>query len=177
MSGLRVGSGLDVHPFAPDGTGRPLVLGGVTVADEGGLEGHSDADVVAHAVADALLGAVAAGDLGSRFGVDEPATDGADSIGLLTAVVRDLADAGWRPSNLDVTVVAQRPRLGPFRDGMRANLARAAALDHGAVSVKFTTTDGLGAVGRGEGIACWATAMVERFGSPPGPTTPAAGEA
>lgn len=160
VSDLRIGSGLDVHPFAADGADRRLVLGGVTVAETGGLEGHSDADVVSHAVADALLGAVAAGDLGSRFGVDDPSLEGADSIALLTAVVRDLAEAGWRPVNVDLTVVAQRPRLAPHRDAMRASLASAVTLPPESVSVKFTTTDGLGAVGRGEGIAAWATVLV-----------------
>ena len=162
MSDLRVGSGLDVHPFAPADAGRPLVLAGVVVPDAGGLAGHSDADVIAHAVADALLGAVAAGDLGSRFGVDDPAMADADSIGLLASVAGDLADAGWSAGNVDVTVVAQRPRLAAHRDAMRANLARALAVPEGAVSVKFTTTDRLGAVGRGEGIACWATVLVRR---------------
>lgn len=162
MSDLRIGSGLDIHPFAADGAGRRLVLGGVTVAETGGLDGHSDADVVTHAVADALLGAVAAGDLGSRFGVDDPSLEGADSMALLTEVVRDLAEAGWQPVNLDLTVVAQGPRLAPHRDAMRARLAGVVALPPEAVSVKFTTTDGLGAVGRGEGIAAWATVLVRR---------------
>ena len=162
MGDLRIGSGLDVHPFAVDGSDRPLVLGGVTVAATGGLDGHSDADVVAHAVADALLGAVAAGDLGSRFGVDDPALGGADSMGLLAEVVADLATAGWQPDNVDLTVVAQRPRLAPHRDAMRGALAGALRLAPEAVSVKFTTTDGLGAVGRGEGIAAWATVLVRR---------------
>lgn len=160
MSDLRIGSGFDVHPFASEGAGRPLVLGGVEVTATGGLDGHSDADVVAHAVADALLGAAAAGDLGSRFGVDDPALAGADSMTLLTQVVRDLAEDGWRPVNVDLTVVAQRPRLAPHRDAMRTALAAAVTLPVDAVSVKFTTTDGLGAVGRGEGIAAWATVLV-----------------
>lgn len=160
VNDLRIGSGLDVHPFAPDDAARPLVLGGVTVAATGGLEGHSDADVVAHAVADALLGAVAAGDLGSRFGVDDPALADGDSMALLSQVVRDLADAGWRPVNVDLTVVAQRPRLAPHRDAMRSALAHAVTVPAESVSVKFTTTDGLGAVGRGEGIAAWATVLV-----------------
>lgn len=159
---VRIGSGIDVHPFAPAGTSRPLVLAGVTVPDANGLDGHSDADVVAHAVADALLGAVAAGDLGSRFGVDRPEVAGADSLGMLASVVGDLSRQGWRPANLDVTVVAQTPRLAPFREAMCGNLARASLLPPDAVSVKFTTTDGLGAVGRGEGIACWATVLVRR---------------
>lgn len=161
MSDVRVGSGLDVHPFSDD-PGRRLVLAGVVVPDADGLAGHSDADVVAHATADALLGAVAAGDLGSRFGVDRPEMANADSLGLLAGVVGDLRDRGWRAGNLDVTVVAQRPRLAAHRDAMRTNLARATMLAVEDVSVKFTTTDRLGAVGRGEGIACWATVLVVR---------------
>lgn len=157
---MRIGSGIDIHPFR-GGDQRPLILAGVTVRDAGGLAGHSDADVVAHAVADALLGAVALGDLGSHFGIDRPELAGADSLSLLSTVVTRLRAAGSRPVNVDCTVVAQVPRLGDFRDGMRANLARALEVEVGAVSVKFTTTDELGTIGRGEGIACWATALVE----------------
>jgi 2-C-methyl-D-erythritol 2,4-cyclodiphosphate synthase len=156
---IRIGSGLDVHPFGDDG--RPLVLAGVQVPGAPGLAGHSDADVVAHAVADALLGAMAAGDLGSRFGVDDPEVAGADSLRLLAGVVADLHAAGRRVGNLDCTVVAQRPRLAPHRDRMRANLARVLGIGPDATSVKFTTTDHLGALGRGEGMACWATVLVE----------------
>jgi 2-C-methyl-D-erythritol 2,4-cyclodiphosphate synthase len=156
---LRVGSGLDVHPFGDDPQ-RPLVLGGVRVPGAPGLAGHSDADVAAHAVADALLGACALGDLGSRFGVDRPETAGADSLELLAAVVADLAAAGYRVGNVDVTIVAQRPRLAPYREAMRDNLARVLEVGPGMVSVKATTTDRLGTVGRGEGIAAWATCTV-----------------
>lgn len=157
---VRIGSGLDVHPFA-DEPGRPLVLAGVTVPEGPGLAGHSDADVAAHAVADALLGAAALGDLGNHAGVDLPETAGADSLGLLRDVVATLAGAGYAPTNVDLTIVAQRPRLAGFRDAMRDRLSDALGLDVGAVSVKFTTTDHLGAVGRGEGIACWATVLVD----------------
>lgn len=156
---LRIGSGLDVHAFA-GGEDRPLVLGGVAVRPDGGLAGHSDADVVAHAVADALLGAAALGDLGSRFGVDDPEVAGANSMELLGVVVHDLLEAGWRPANVDVTVVAQTPRLAQHRDTMRGHLARVLIADVEAVSVKFTTTDRLGTFGRGEGIGCWAVATV-----------------
>ena len=154
---MRIGQGLDVHPFAD---GRPLVLAGVTIPDARGLAGHSDADVVAHAVIDALLGATAMGDIGERFGTDDPDVAGADSMQLLRTVVADLAAAGWRPGNLDVTVVAERPRLAPHRTAMRASLAAAVGLDEGAVSVKATTADALGSIGRGEGIACWAICTV-----------------
>jgi 2-C-methyl-D-erythritol 2,4-cyclodiphosphate synthase len=154
----RIGSGLDVHPFADD-PDRRLVLAGVEVPGPG-LAGHSDADVVAHAVADALLGAIAAGDLGTRFGVDEPATARADSLGLLSQVVDDVRALGLALANLDCTVVAQRPRLAGHREQMRANLARTLAVEIADVSVKFTTTDRLGSLGRGEGVACWATVLL-----------------
>lgn len=156
---LRIGQGLDVHPVAD---GRRLVLAGVVVPWDRGLAGHSDADVVAHAVADALLGAAALGDIGQRFGVDDPALAGADSLWMLRAVVDDVAAAGWRPGNVDVTVVAEAPRLAPHRGQMRANLAEVLGLDRGAVSVKATTSDRLGSIGRGEGIACWAVCTVVR---------------
>lgn len=156
---VRVGSGFDVHPFSED-PDRVLVLAGVRIPGAPGLAGHSDADVAAHAAADALLGAAALGDLGTRFGVDRPALAGADSLALLRAVVDDVAAAGWQVGNLDVTVVAERPRLAPHREPMRANLARTLDLDVGAVSVKFTTTDGLGALGRREGIAALAACLI-----------------
>lgn len=154
----RIGSGLDVHPFASDG--RPLVLAGVTVPDHEGLDGHSDADVVSHAVADALLGALALGDLGSRFGVDTDDLAGADSLELLGQVVDDVAGRGYVIGNVDVTVIAQRPRLAEQRGAMRERLAVTLAVDVDRVSVKATTTDRLGTIGRGEGIACLATALL-----------------
>jgi 2-C-methyl-D-erythritol 2,4-cyclodiphosphate synthase len=159
MRAPRVGTGLDVHAFGAD-PDRPLVLCGVHLPEGPGLAGHSDADVGAHAVADALLGAVALGDLGSRFGVDHPEVAGADSLDLLAAVVADVVAGGYRIGNVDLTLVATRPRLAPHRAAMRANLARVLAVPVAAVAVKFTTTDGLGAVGRGEGIAGWASALV-----------------
>lgn len=156
----RIGAGLDVHPFDPGGD-RPLVLAGVRIPGAPPLSGHSDADVVCHAVADALLGAVALGDLGERFGVDRRETAGADSLdGLLSAVVADVAAAGYTVGNVDVTVVAQTPRLAAHRPAMRDNLARVLGVDVDAVSVKATTTDRLGSVGRAEGIAAWATCLV-----------------
>ena len=158
MTGVRIGTGLDVHPFADEP--RPLVLAGVTVPDGPGLAGHSDADVVSHAVADALLGALALGDLGSRFGVDTPELAGTDSLAFVRAAVADVRARGYRVGNVDAVVVAQRPRLAPHRDAMRARLADALAVDVDAVSLKSTTTDRLGTIGRGEGIACWATVLV-----------------
>lgn len=158
---MRIGSGLDVHPFAADPGQRSLVLAGVRVPDGPPLEGHSDADVAAHAVTDALLGALALGDLGSWFGVDRPEVAGADSMDLLRTVVARVHDDGWSLGNLDLTVVAQRPRLAGHRDAMRHNLATATAVEVDRISVKFTTTDRLGALGRGEGIAAWASVLVE----------------
>lgn len=160
MTDVRVGTGLDVHPFADQP--RPLVLAGVTVPDGPGLAGHSDADVVAHAVTDALLGALALGDLGSRFGVDTPELAGADSLAFVRAAVADVRAAGFEVANVDAVVVAQRPRLAAYRDDMRRGLAGALGVDLDRVSVKATTTDRLGTIGRGEGIACWATATVAR---------------
>jgi len=154
----RVGIGFDVHPFAEDGA-RPLVLGGVELPGERGLAGHSDADVVAHAVADALLGACALGDLGDHFPDSDPAWAGSDSVdGLLVAVVRLAGGAGWRPVNVDVTVVLEAPRLAPHRPRMQQRLSAAVGAD---VSVKATRAERLGAMGRGEGIACFAVALVE----------------
>jgi 2-C-methyl-D-erythritol 2,4-cyclodiphosphate synthase len=156
---IRVGSGLDVHPFSSDGE-RPLRLAGVEVPGAPGLEGHSDADVAAHAVADALLGACALGDLGSRFGVERPELAGADSLRLLAEVVADVGAEGYEVGNVDLTIVAQRPRLAAHRDQMRANLAGVLQVQVDRVSVKATTTDRLGTLGRGEGIAAWATCTV-----------------
>ncbi len=156
---MRIGSGLDMHAFSGDAQ-RPLVLGGVVVPGTSGLAGHSDADVVAHALADALLGAAALGDLGSLFGVDDPALVRADSLTLLRRVVDHLGAAGWRATNIDCTVIAERPRLTAHRQAMRERLASVVDLPLSSVSVKVTSTDGLGAVGRGEGIACWATCLI-----------------
>lgn len=157
---MRMGSGVDVHAFA-EGAG-PLILGGVTVPDAPGLAGHSDADVVAHAVADALLGATGRGDLGTRFGVADPTVTDATSMDLLAEVVEETAAEGWSVVNVDCTVLAERPWLSPFRKQMVANLSE--VLGCGAVSVKFTTTDGLGFLGRGEGVACWAVCLLGRGG-------------
>ncbi|MFN2557589.1 MAG: 2-C-methyl-D-erythritol 2,4-cyclodiphosphate synthase [Nitriliruptorales bacterium] len=156
---MRVGSGLDVHAFSSDPQ-RPLVLGGVVVPGSPGLAGHSDADVVAHALADALLGAAALGDLGSVFGVDDPALAGAESLTLLGRVVAEVRLAGWRARNIDCTVVATRPRLAAHRQAIRERLASVLDLPVASVSLKITSSDGIGAVGRGEGIACWATCLI-----------------
>jgi 2-C-methyl-D-erythritol 2,4-cyclodiphosphate synthase len=152
-----VGQGFDVHPFSDD-PARPLVLGGVTFEGERGLAGHSDADVVAHAVTDALLGAAGLGDIGQHFPDDDPALAGADSLDLLRRAVADVRGAGWAPGNVDCTVVLDAPKLAP----RRAELERALTDAVGApVTVKGKRTEGLGALGRGEGIACFAVALVE----------------
>jgi 2-C-methyl-D-erythritol 2,4-cyclodiphosphate synthase len=153
-----VGIGFDVHPFSDD-PARPLVLGGVELPGEPGLAGHSDADVVAHAVADALLGAAGLGDLGEHFPATEPKWAGADSLGLLAHVVALVEEAGWRPANVDCSVVLEAPRLAPYRQRMEARLSEAAGV---TVSVKVKGAEGLGALGRGEGVACWAVALVEQ---------------
>ena len=157
---MRVGQGFDVHPFAPDPM-RRLVLGGVEITGARGLAGHSDADVVAHALTDAVLGAAALGDIGTHFPDSDPAFAGADSLRLLETAVERARAAGWEPVNGDLTVVAEAPRLAPFV------LAMAEALTNvrGApVSVKATRAEGLGSIGRAEGIACLAVVLLHPTG-------------
>ena len=154
---IRVGLGFDVHAFSDD-AGRRLVLGGVEIDGERGLAGHSDADVIAHAVADALLGAAGIGDLGGLFPASDPTWKDADSIELLIEVRGRVAAAGWRAVNVDCAVVLEAPTLAPHRQAMEARLRGAAGAD---VSVKAKRAEGLGAIGRQEGVACWAVALVE----------------
>ncbi len=151
----RVGMGFDVHPFATD-PDRPLVLGGITFEGPG-LVGHSDADAIAHACCDALLGAAGLGDIGSHFPDTDPALAGADSLELLRAVGREVVAAGFAVGNVDCSVVCDRPRIGPVRDEMQARLSDAAG---GPVTVKGKRPEGLGSLGRGEGVACWAVALL-----------------
>ena len=155
----RVGIGLDVHAFAP---GRRLVLGGVEVPHEQGLAGHSDGDALAHALIDALLGAAGRGDIGQWFPSDDPRYADADSLELLRVVAETLRGEGWVPANVDATVIAQRPRLAEHVAAMRARLAAALGVPSGDVNVKATTTDHLGTLGRGEGIAVQAVALLIR---------------
>ena len=155
---VRVGLGFDVHRFSDD-PGRPLVLGGVHVTGERGLAGHSDADVIAHAVADALLGAAGLGDLGGRFPDTDPEWAGADSVSLLARVVDDLRSAGWHALNVDCAVLLEAPRLAPHREQMQRRMGDVVGAD---VTVKAKRPEGLGALGRAEGVACWAVALVER---------------
>lgn len=156
---MRIGHGYDVHRLVPD---RKLILGGVEIPHETGLLGHSDADVLTHAVMDALLGAAAMGDIGTLFPDQDDRYAGADSIGLLQKVVDRLAAAGYQIGNLDVTVLAQAPKLRPFIDLMRENLAAACRISVGFVSVKATTEEGLGFSGRKEGIAAHAVCLIEQ---------------
>ena len=156
---IRVGSGVDVHAFGDDDA-RPLVLGGVVVPGAPGLAAHSDGDVVLHALASAVLGAAGLGDLGSVVGTDHPRHAGVASTVFLRAAADAAAVEGWRVSSVDCTIVAQRPRLAVHREAMAAVVADLLGLPGGAASVKITSTDGLGSIGRGEGIACWATAVL-----------------
>ena len=154
---IRVGIGYDVHAFAE---GRPLRLGGVEIPHTHGLAGHSDADVVLHAIADALLGAAGLGDIGQHFPDSDPTWAGADSRDLLRRVVQLMRGAGFVPINVDVTVVAQEPKLAPYRDQMHREIASCLGLDPSSVSIKATTTEGLGFTGRREGIAAVAVALI-----------------
>lgn len=153
----RVGFGYDTHPLV---AGRRLVLGGVTIAHDRGLDGHSDADALAHALIDALLGAAGQGDIGQKFPADDDRWKDADSLELLSAVVSDLAAAGFVPHNVDATILAERPRLLPHLDAMRRRLADRLGVDVAAVNVKATRGEGMGPVGRGEGIAVHAVVTV-----------------
>lgn len=154
---MRVGIGFDVHPFSED-PARPLVLGGVTIVGERGLAGHSDADVVSHAAADALLGAAGLGDIGAHFPDTDPRWKGADSLRILGGVIDLVTAAGWSVGNVDVSVVTEAPRLAPHRDEMARRMG---AVVGASVSVKAKRAEGLGAIGRGEGIACYAVALLE----------------
>ena len=161
MTGLRIGHGYDVHRLTE---GRRLILGGVEVPYEKGLLGHSDADVLTHAVMDALLGAAALGDIGKLFPDTDAAYAGISSILLLERVAERLREAGYAVVNLDATVLAQAPKLAPYRERMRENLARVLVLDASRVSVKATTEEGLGFTGEGLGIAAHAVALLEKIG-------------
>ncbi len=154
---MRIGIGYDIHRFQE---GRPLVLGGLTLPGETGLGGHSDADVLLHAVMDALLGAAGLGDIGQRYPTNDPAHAGADSLRLLAEVRAAVEEAGHRPESVDATVIAERPKLGPHLPQMRKAIGKALGLDAGRVNVKATTNEGIGALGRGEGIAAIAVTLL-----------------
>jgi 2-C-methyl-D-erythritol 2,4-cyclodiphosphate synthase len=155
---LRIGQGFDSHPLEP---GRRLILGGVEIAHDRGLRGHSDADVAAHALANAILGALGEGDLGRHFSDKDPQYKDANSIELLRSIWRLAAAQGFKLVNADVTIIAQNPRLAGFLDQMRANLATALDAEPQSVNVKASSPEGLGAIGRGEGMMALAVVLIE----------------
>ena len=157
MSTTRVGIGYDSHRFAPPG---PLVLGGVSIPSDVRLHGHSDGDAIAHAVTDAILGAANAGDIGEMFSDKDPANRGKDSIEMLAAAVARIRKSGWRVAQVDVTVITEQPRIAPHRDAMRQRLSDALDVSVDDVSVKGKTNEGMGWIGRGEGLACMAVATI-----------------
>ena len=155
----RIGMGYDVHPFAER---RPLILGGLTIPYHQGLAGHSDADCLVHAICDALLGAISEGDLGRHFPDSDPRYKDLESLLLLKKVVEMAERKGFRISNIDATIVAQAPQLAPYRPQMEEKIALTVGVERGQVNVKATTTEGLGSIGRGEGIAAYAVVLVEK---------------
>jgi len=157
---MRIGHGYDVHRLAE---GRALILGGVNIPYEKGLLGHSDADVLLHALMDAILGAAALGDIGKLFPDSSEEYAGADSRVLLSRVCERLAQAGYRVCNVDCTVLAQRPKLAPYIDEMRRNMAQTMGIDYDCVSVKATTEEGLGFTGEGLGIAAHAVVLIDKL--------------
>lgn len=157
---MRIGHGYDVHRFK---AGRDLILGGVEIPYDKGLDGHSDADVLVHAVMDALLGAAALGDIGKHFPDTDKKYQDADSIKLLWEVIGKLKDAGYQPLNIDSTICAQAPKLAPYIDEMRENIAVACGLKKSAVSVKATTEEGLGFTGSLEGISATAVCLLQEI--------------
>ncbi len=154
---IRIGQGVDIHPFAAD---RPLYLGGVRISDTGGLAGHSDADAVLHAVTDALLGAAGAGDIGHYFPSDDERWRNADSSRFVREAKRILDEMNAEISNVDITIIAQQPKLAPHREAIVASVAHLLSLPQGHVNVKATTTDHLGFIGRSEGICAMAVVLV-----------------
>ena len=160
MTPIRIGQGFDVHALV---AGRPLIIGGVTIPYEKGLDGHSDADVLLHAITDAILGAAGLGDIGRHFPDTDPEFKGADSRKLLREAAARVKQAGYAVVNIDCTIIAQAPKMAPHVGAMVANIAADCAVDAGCVNVKAKTTERLGFTGRGEGIAAEAVALVERL--------------
>jgi 2-C-methyl-D-erythritol 2,4-cyclodiphosphate synthase len=161
MSGFRIGQGVDAHRLVP---GRPLILGGVSIPHERGLEGHSDGDVLLHAIADALLGALGEGDLGRHFPSSDPGLRGIASVEIVSKVMAMSRERGFRVVNLDATVIAQAPRLAPHQDAMEKVVADLLGVSSDAVNLKVTSTDEVGAIGRGEGMAATAVVLLRSAG-------------
>jgi len=158
---IRIGYGYDLHKLVE---GRPCIIGGVTIPFDKGLDGHSDADVLLHAITDALLGALALGDIGTHFPDTDPEWEGADSAVLIGEVNRILRKKGWQIQNIDSTIIAEEPKLNPFMDEIRQSIASMLSIDLGTVSVKATTSENLGFLGRGEGIAAHAVVLIKSVG-------------
>ena len=154
---IRIGQGVDIHPFDES---RPLILGGVRISDRGGLAGHSDADAVLHALTDALLGATGSGDIGHHFPSDDARWKNADSSRFLAEAKRIVIEMDAEIANVDITIIAQQPKLAPYRDAMRGKIAELLDLPAGHVNIKATTTDHLGFIGRGEGICAMAIVLL-----------------
>lgn len=154
---MRIGQGIDIHPFDD---ARPLILGGVRISDTGGLAGHSDADAVLHAVTDALLGAAGAGDIGRYFPSEDPQWKGADSTRFVHEAARIVNEMEAEIANVDITIIAQKPKIAPYREAIGAKIAALLNLPRGHVNVKATTTDHLGFIGRGEGICAMAVVCI-----------------
>ncbi|TCP24139.1 2-C-methyl-D-erythritol 2,4-cyclodiphosphate synthase [Scopulibacillus darangshiensis] len=154
---MRIGQGFDVHEFCED---RPLIIGGVTIPHEKGLLGHSDADVLLHTISDALLGAIGEGDIGKHFPDNDPAYKGADSKELLKEVWRFVKDQGYHLENIDSVIIAQKPKMAPYIEEMRAVIAKLLEVDARRINIKATTTEKLGFTGRGEGIAAQAVCLL-----------------
>lgn len=155
----RTGFGFDAHRLVD---GRPLILGGITVPHDRGLQGHSDADVLLHAVIDAVLGAAGLGDIGTYFPSSDPSLEGISSVDMLERAMALVRERGWQVVNADATVVAQRPRLSPHAPAMKESIARVLRVEHDRVNVKSKTTDGLGFTGEGEGMAAYCAVMLAR---------------
>ncbi|MCS6937262.1 MAG: 2-C-methyl-D-erythritol 2,4-cyclodiphosphate synthase [Candidatus Bipolaricaulota bacterium] len=154
---MRIGIGIDFHRFAIN---RKLILGGVEIPHERGLAGHSDADVLLHAICDALLGAAALGDIGQHFPDSDPRYKNISSLLLLAETKQKIASAGFQIENLDATIIAERPKLAPYIAEMRSKIAEALGIGVSQINIKATTAEGMGAIGRAEGIAVWATALL-----------------
>lgn len=159
---VRVGIGYDSHRFAPPG---PLILGGVAIPSDMHLEGHSDGDAVAHAITDAILGAAGAGDIGEMFSDRDPANKGKDSLEMLAVAVERIRRLGWTVHQIDVTIIAERPKISSHREMMKMRVAPALSVETDAVSIKGKTNEGMGWIGRGEGIACIAVATITAIGA------------